>query len=310
MIISASRRTDIPAFYSDWFINRVRTGYLFVRNPMNSSQITKISLSPEMVDCIVFWTKNPLPIIKSLNILDKFQYYFHFTLTPYDSSIEMNLPSKIELIDTFRRLSDTIGPSRIIWRYDPVFFTYRYNLSSHLNFYETITKKLEGYTKRCMYSFLTVYRKCEKNMKGIDFSVPDKKDSLILSESFSSIASSSGIELQTCAVEDDLSCYGIKKGKCIDDSLISELTGKNLFIPEDRNQRKYCQCAESIDIGAYNTCTHRCVYCYANYDHELAIKNFERHNPGSDLLSGTLNGSETIREKKNKNYSAEQLKLF
>ncbi len=311
MIISSSRRTDIPALYSEWFINRLNAGYLLVRNPLNRMQVSKILLFPETVDCIVFWTKNPLPMLKYLSILDRFNYYFHFTITPYDSTIEMNLPPKNELIDTFKRLSDAIGPERVIWRYDPVFYTGKYNYNFHIKSFEKLAGELSGYTERCMYSFITLYKKCEKNMKGINFSRPSNEDIIKLSENFSKIATSSRISLKSCAEALDLSGCGVSKGKCIDDELISKISGKKISIAKDPSQRASCLCVSSVDAGAYNTCTHRCLYCYANYDHDLALNNFQNHNPHSELITGELMGGEIIRERKDRqNKNNCQLTLF
>lgn len=310
MIISASRRTDIPALYPDWFFNRLKAGFLLARNPLNRTQVFKISLLPDTVDCIVFWTKNPQPIFKYLNYLNSYCYYFHFTLTPYNSSIEINLPDKPRLLDNFKRLSDIIGPERIIWRYDPVFYTDNYNYSTHLKYFEEIASNLSGYTEKCIYSFLTVYKKCEKNMKSIKFCRPPVEDIIKLSEGFAKMAESAGIKLQTCAEEYELTSFGITRGKCIDDELITKISGKQLHATKDRNQRKSCLCVPSIDIGAYNTCTHRCIYCYANHDHDIAYKKFTRHNTHSEILTDELKGDEIIKEKKEVKKDNSQLKLF
>jgi hypothetical protein len=310
MIISASRRTDIPAFYAEWFITRLKSGYLLTRNPLNRKQVSRINLSPDVIDCIVFWTKNPEPILKYLPILDSYNYYFHFTLNSYNSAIEMNLPDKSKLIESFKRLSDTIGPERVIWRYDPVFYTDKHDYSFHINNFENLSKSLSGYTSRCMYSFLTVYQKCEKNMKEIYFARPSIDDIIKISEAFSNISASSGIRLQTCAENLDLTEFGITKGKCIDNDLISKISGKQVSIPKDRNQRESCLCVSSIDIGAYNTCPHRCIYCYANYNHDLAIQKYRNHNPGAEIITGDLGRDEIIKEKREVNKNNDQLKLF
>jgi len=310
MIISASRRTDIPALYPDWFINRLKAGFLLTRNPLNRTQISQINLAPDKVDCIVFWTKNPQPIFKYLNYLNSYYYYFHFTLTPYNSTIEINLPDKKRLLDFFKKLSDIIGPERIIWRYDPVFYTEYFNYSTHLQYFEDIASNLSGYTEKCIYSFLTVYKKCEKNMKSIKFCRPPVEDIIKLSEGFARISESAGIKLQTCADDYDLTCFGITRGKCIDDELITKISGKQLHLTKDRNQRVSCLCVPSVDIGAYNTCTHCCLYCYANYDHDIAYKKFINHNPYSEILTDGLKGDETIIEKKDIKKDNNQLKLF
>lgn len=313
MIISASRRTDIPALYSDWFINRLNAGYLYVRNPMNPLQVTKLLLNHESIDCIVFWTKNPETFISKLSSIKEYPYYFHFTLNPYDSAIEKSLPSKEKLIQTFTQLSDIIGTDRIIWRYDPVFFTPECSLSYHIKSFEFLAKSLAGFTSRCMFSFLTPYKKCLNNMKSVNFSVPDEAESSILAKEFVSIASSHKISLQTCAMPQDYSSLGIKKGKCIDDELISKITGKKISSQKDTCQRTQCLCAPSIDIGTYNTCTNGCIYCYANYRQSDAIKNFSSHSPELEMMHGFLTGREKITTRGQtpvSDNSFPQLKLF
>ena len=310
MIISASRRTDIPALYPEWFINRIKAGFLLTRNPLNKTRISRIDLSPDKIDCIVFWTKNPEPAFQYLDLLKRYNYYFHFTLTPYDSSIEINLPDKSKLIESFKKLSDTIGPERVIWRYDPVFYTGKYDYSYHIRSFRKLAKSLSGYTERCMYSFLTVYQKCERNMKAVPFSIPAMDDILKLSEAFAQISNAEGIKLQTCAEKIDLTDFGITRGKCIDDDLISKLKGKELTIPKDRNQRESCLCASSVDIGAYNTCTNRCVYCYANYNHDLALAKYINHNAKSEIITGDLSGNEIIKDRIEAGSDSQQLKLF
>ncbi len=310
MIISASRRTDIPAFYSDWFFRRLREGHLLVKNPLNRSQVSRITLDPDSIDCIVFWTKNPVPMLNRLDILQDYPFYFHFTITAFDHLIEKNLPDKEKIIDTFKRLSDRVGPERVIWRYDPVFYIEKYDYSYHIQYFEYLAKSLEGFTDRCMYSFLTVYKKCEKNMKGTGFLSPGTDDMFNLSREFSAVASARGIKLLTCAMSSDYSDIGIEKGKCIDDELISRISGRKLTLPKDPNQRDACLCSSSVDIGAYNTCIHGCIYCYANYNHTLAAENFKKQYSESELITGTLTGDEKIYERKEKHERSNQLNMF
>lgn len=276
-------------------MNRMEAGYLYVKNPMNPLQVSRIILSPGTVDFIVFWSKNPERIIDHLHRIKNYDYYFQYTLNPYDTTIEKNLPPKNTLIDTFIRLSDLIGPERVIWRYDPVFFTPKYTYDFHLEAFEFLAKKLTGFTRKCMTSFLTVYQKCKINMKSIQFHLPDVETRFKLLSQLSLIANSGNIELMTCAVPEDYSSIGIVKGKCIDDDLIYRLTGKRPVPGKDTGQREECYCAPSIDIGAYNTCTHGCIYCYANYNHTEAEKIFRLHKNNSELLSGALTGTEKIK---------------
>lgn len=313
MIISASRRTDIPAFYSDWFINRLNAGYLLVKNPMNPVQVTRVNLSPDFVDCVVFWTKNPEPLISRLKEISPYNYYFHFTLNPYDSSIEKNLPSKSKLVSSFIKLSDIIGPERIIWRYDPVFYTHEFDLGYHAGSFENFAKKLSGYTHRCMFSFLTPYAKCRKNMAMLEYSVPIEEEQRRLVGLLAEISRNSGIELRSCAMPSDFSSLGVSHGSCIDSELIEKITGRAVSRAKDPGQRRDCLCASSIDIGTYNTCIHGCIYCYANYNHDEAIKNHTSHAPASELLIGTLSGSEKITAKGDtspEKSDMAQLKLF
>ena len=170
MIISASRRTDIPAYYADWFCNRIREGYVCVRNPMNFHQVSRIDLSPDVVDGIVFWTKNPLPLMARLEELRGYTFYFQFTLTPYGKDVEPCVPSKNDVIlPAFQELSRRVGPERVIWRYDPILFTNRYTMDYHITFFSQLARRLEGYTRKCIISFVDLYRNTQTNMKGLGF---------------------------------------------------------------------------------------------------------------------------------------------
>jgi len=297
MILSASRRTDIPAFFSDWFINRINEGFIYVKNPVNRKQISKLILTKESIDCIVFWTKNPSPIISKLNILKNIPYYFQFTITPYDTTIEPNVPNKNLLINEFRKLSGLIGSQRVIWRYDPIFFTPIFNVDYHVKYFEQIAGKLKGYTDKCIISIFDEYRNCEKNMRNTGYSLGEKNVILSLMEKLAIIAKSNKITLETCAENLDLSHYEIRKGKCIDDKLIERITGVKIKPEKDKYQRLECGCISSVDIGAYDSCPHNCLYCYANVNKNIVARNFENHIATSPLLIGNLLGDEKITEK-------------
>jgi DNA repair photolyase len=298
MILSVSRRTDIPAFYSEWFFNRIKEGFLYVKNPINRKQISKIMIKQNVIDCIVFWTKNPKPMLDNLDLLSEYAYYFQYTLNPYGKTIEQNVPFLDESINIFKRLSDKIGPEKVIWRYDPIFITKEFNSIKHIYTFEKIAKSLSKYTDKCVISFLDVYKKCERNMKILMYRTLTDEEILILSSEISKIAMEHGIILETCAEEIDLTSIGIIKGKCIDDELISKISNKNLIIGKDKNQREICGCVASIDIGSYNTCKHNCIYCYANYDLNTVLKNSNEHDNHSALLCGSLLGDEKITERK------------
>jgi DNA repair photolyase len=298
MIISCSRRTDIPAFYSDWFFNRIHEGYVLIRNPMNRHQLRRLALDPAVIDCIVFWTKNPAPLLDRLHLLKDYNYYFQFTLTPYGKDIEPNLPPKTQIIDTFLKLSDKIGKKKIIWRYDPILLSQSMNIEYHLEHFENLAKRLSEHTGKCIISFMDSYRHLQSKIAGFFIRPPNEIEIRALAEKIAQIASANNIKVETCAEKADLADFGIQHGKCIDDLLISELTGMNLKIEKDKNQRELCGCVESIDIGEYNTCSHLCSYCYANFSQKTVEKNLSLHIDQSPLLVGTINDKQKINERK------------
>lgn len=286
MIISCSRRTDIPAFYSDWFFNRLQEGFVLVRNPMNPHQVRNVSLVPPDVDCIVFWTKYPAPMLNRLHLLKDYHYYFQFTITPYGKDIEPNLPSKTEIIDTFLKLSDKIGKKRMIWRYDPILLSANINIDYHLEHFHNMASQLAGHTGKCIISFIDMYNHIKRRMADLTVRPPDEAEMNKLALQLARIAENFKMKVATCAEEIDLADSGIEHGQCVDDRLISELTGKNLKIAKDKSQRKFCGCVASIDIGEYNTCGHGCRYCYANVNQKKIEKSRFLHYSQSLFLSG------------------------
>ena len=285
MIISASRRTDIPAYYSEWMLNRIKEQYVYVRNPMNAHQISKVNLAPDVVDCFVFWTKNPKPMFERLRYFSKYSYYFQFTLNPYDNDIETNLPSKKEIIESFKELSNIIGSQRVVWRYDPVLLNKHYTVAYHIDKFTEIACQLKGCTEKITFSFIDVYKKIAKNIKSNAISEMTIEEKNIIAENFSKIAKENNFIIDTCAEDIDFSQYGISRARCIDDKLISKITGNNLTARKDKNQRPECGCVRSVDIGEYNSCPNACIYCYANYSHSSVVNNFNKHNQLSPLLN-------------------------
>ena len=286
MIISVSRRTDIPAFYSDWFFNRLKDGRVYVKNPMNTKQISSIKLDKTSVDCFVFWTKNPKPMISRLDELAGYDYYFQFTITPYGSEVEKNIYNKKEIVKTFKELSEKIGAERVILRYDPIFLSRKYTIDYHVRAFEKLLSKLHNYTKTCVISFIDIYKKTARNTKDLNLVAMKYSYIYEIAEKFSSIAQKYGIEMQTCSEGYDLSRYGINKGKCIDDELISKISGYRINAKKDDTQREVCGCVKSIDIGQYNTCLHNCLYCYANYNFEMVKENYKKHKKDGMMLVG------------------------
>lgn len=286
MIISCSRRTDIPAFYSDWLINRLLDGYVLVRNPMNPHQVRNVSLAPPDVDCIVFWTKDPSPMLNRLHLLKDYSYYFQFTITPYGKDIEPNLPSKTEIIDTFLKLSEKIGKKRMIWRYDPILLSAGINVDYHMEHFHNMASQLTEHTEKCIISFIDMYSHNKRRMADLTVRPPDEAEMNKLAFQLARIAETFNMKAATCAEEIDLADSGIEHGKCVDDRLISELTGKNLKIAKDKYQRKFCGCVASIDIGEYNTCRHGCRYCYANVNQKKIEKSSFLHHSHSAFMIG------------------------
>ncbi len=298
MILSVSRRTDIPAFYSDWFFNRLKEGFVYVRNPMNIHQVSKIILTPEVIDCIVFWSKNPKPMLARLEEIKGFMYYFQFTINAYDKGFETGVPKKDGIISTFRELSDKIGSQRVIWRYDPILLTEKMDKAYHYRYFEEIAKRLASYTKTCVISFVDLYKKTQQNLRNTSAREPSFEEMMEMAAQLFIIANKYGITVQTCAEEIALETVGVKHGKCIDNALIEDLLGVKLIVSKDPYQRKECGCVQSIDIGEYNTCTHGCKYCYANFKDGVVAKNRAAHNPFSPLLIGELGPNDKVTERK------------
>jgi len=308
MIISASRRTDIPAYYSEWMLNRIKEQYVCVRNPMNIHQISKVNIAPDVVDCIVFWTKNPKPMLEKLQYISKYAYYFQFTLNPYDNDVEAKLPSKKEIIESFKKLSDIIGSQRIIWRYDPVLLNSRYTIAYHIDKFMEFACQLRNYTEKVTFSYIDLYKKITENIKSNGITGITTEEKKTIAENFSKIAKENKFAIDTCAEDIDLSQYDIGRARCIDDKLIAKIIGNNLTVEKDKNQRLECGCVGCIDIGEYNSCPNGCIYCYANYKYNIVVNNFSKHNQLSPLLIGDKNSSDVIKERKvssDKNFQSE-----
>ncbi|MEI6972380.1 MAG: DUF1848 domain-containing protein [bacterium] len=296
MIISASRRTDIPAFYADWFMNRVRAGFCMVRNPRNPKQTTWVSLGPADVDAVVFWSKNPEPMLRHLHELDtmRFHYYFLFTINDYPVSLEPHVPPLAGRLATFRDLAGRIGKGRVVWRYDPVILSACLDAASHRRAFDKIARSLEGYTQRVTISIVDLYSGTRRRLAAVErltgdrfvrdpFSLPRLED---LVRGLSSIAADRGMDIQSCAEDDRLSRFGINPGKCVDDGLVSSECGITVSSAKDRGQREKCGCVRSRDIGANDSCVHGCEYCYATSSMERAVATYNAHDPEAEFLAG------------------------
>ena len=280
MVVSASRRTDIPSFYSRWFFRRISEGFAMTRNPFNPAQERRVPLSPEDVDCIVFWTKDPAPMIDRLEELDNlgYAYYFQFSLTPYGRQLERNLRAKEDIIETFRELSGRVGRKRVLWRYDPIILNSEIGADYHTAQFEKLCGLLSGFTERVTISFVSLYAKIKTTQ--IREISPGEKESI--AGEFARIGAAHGIDVRSCC--EDLAQFGIAPAACIDGDLVREITGRPYEFKRDTGQRAHCRCIQSVDIGAYNTCGNGCVYCYANHSAESVARNMARHEPEGRFL--------------------------
>lgn len=311
MIIFASGRTDIPAFYSEWFMNRIREGFVDVRNPYYGEKVARYALTRDTVDCIVFCTKNPKPMLTHLEELKAtgLGLYFFVTITPYKKDIEPNVPDKDEVMGSFMELSRSLGKNRVAWRYDPIFVNETYSVSSHIRSFRFMAEKLCGSTDRCIISFIDLYEKTKRNFPGVkEVSEADQK---FLASSLSRIAAETGIRIESCAEKLDLTSCGVEKGACVSREIIEAATGTHLLPSVGKqNLRAHCICLPTNDIGAYNSCPHLCKYCYANYDERLVQKNRALHDPNSSFMLGQSREDDAFHLAKQKILRDEQLFLF
>lgn len=305
MIISASRRTDIPALYSEWFMNRVRAGWCVVPNPVNKKQASQVSLAPHDVDAIVFWSKNPAPMLRHLHELDRigFRYYFQFSLNDYPSVIEPNIPALETRVSTFLNLSERIGTKRIVWRYDPIIISNETPYEFHSERFAWIAERLHGATNRVMISIVDYYQKTDRRLSQLekegfsfDRSAESSTSMVLLLERIATIAKRQGMEIFTCAEEQDFSRIGIPPGRCIDESLMNAIWPLSLRYKKDPGQRKACLCTISKDIGINDTCIHGCPYCYSTRNYEIAQRRHREHNPQAPALWGNFEVSCEIKE--------------
>lgn len=291
MIISASRRTDIPAFYAEWFMNRIRAGNCRVPNPYNKDQVSSLSLMPPDVKVIVFWTRHAGPMMKHLRELDErgFHYYFLYTLMANPRLLDPRTPSVEEALRTFCALADIVGPEKVIWRYDPVVLSTMTGVDFHVARFATIAKALKGRTRRVIISLVDVYKSITARLAaleagGLQLLSPGGDAIETLARAFAEIAAVNGMEIVSCAEKPDLRPFGIKPGKCIDDEWIQRVF--NISVPgrKDPAQREVCGCVTSRDIGMYDTCPFNCVYCYATRSPAAVEANRARHDPASPSL--------------------------
>lgn len=291
MILNVSSRTDIIAFYENWLIKRVEAGFVDVRNPFNPKLVNRINFSD--VDLILFCTKNPIPILNDLNKI-KIPYLFQITITPYKRDIEPNVPSKKEVIEAVKKISQAIGKENVSVRYDPIFLSEKYNIDYHIKAFKKLCMLLNGYVETIIVSFLDEYKNVLKNKNVLQYRKFTEEDYKIIEKNFSKIAKLNNMKVQTCFEDRNLTEYGFTKGECLSHELAYRLTGKKY---KSWKARK-CNCVEMVDIGVYNSCKHFCKYCYANYDEKIVNNNFKNHDINSSLLIGNVKKDDIIKTRK------------
>lgn len=308
MILNTGNRTDIPAYYSEWFYNRIKEGFVLARNPYYPSQVTKFSLDPEVVDVLVFCTKNPAPMLTRLSEIDHFNQYWMVTITPYGQDVEPFVPSVEKVMESFKTLSRKVGIRAISWRYDPIFISESYSCQWHIETFARMVENLAGYTDNCIISFIDLYEKTKRNFPGVRAVSKAEQEQLV--KAFVEIGERFGIRIKTCAENPELAKLGADVSGCLTEQVLERALGCSMEVPKTAiGARAECACLLGNDIGMYNTCGHGCKYCYANYDMEIVRENMKRHNPKSPLLIGEVQPGDVVRQANQEAYCHGQLRL-
>ena len=307
MILQTGMRTDIPAFYTRWFLNRIKEGYVLVRNPYNPSAVTKYRIDPAVVDLIAFCTKNPAPMLEHMDVLKPYGQYWFVTITPYGKEIEPNVPDKAKVIEDFKTLSKAVGVNSVGWRYDPIFITEKYSLDFHLQTFEKMAKELAGYTHTCVISFIDLYKKVSRNFPQAR--EVTKAERIEIGKTFAKIGKDYRMTIKACAEGDELKPYGVNCDGCLTQHTYEAALHTRLNMPKRKGQRGACACFLGNDIGAYDTCKHLCKYCYANMDPKAVLNNSKLHDPNSPFLVGFHRPGDQIHEARQESWIDHQLVL-
>ena len=307
MILNTGSRTDIPAYFSEWFYNRIKEGYVLVRNPYYPEQILRYELDPDVVDCLIFCTKNPKPMLSRMAEIDKFHQLWFVTITPYEKGIEPYVPPKEEVMESLKQLSDKVGVNCVGWRYDPIFISEKYSLEYHVNTFDRMAQNLSGYVDHCVISFIDLYAKTKRNFPAVR--AVNKEEREFVGQQFVKIGRKYGIEIRSCCEGTELEKFGVNIGGCMTQDVVERAVGTSLEIPKKKSAREECNCLLGNDIGVYNTCGHGCIYCYANYDYKSVTQNRKYHDPTSPLLIGKLQESDVVKVAKQERYSNGQLRF-
>lgn len=315
-------RTDIPAFYSEWFLNRIREGFVLVRNPYRPEAVTRYELNPDVVDALVFCTKNPTPMLPHLQELRAYRQFWYVTLTSYGKDIEPNVPDKRLIVERFKELSAAVNrhnaklagiaddPIRnldaVHWRYDPILITEKYSVEQHIKSFSVMAELLAGYTHTCVISFVDVYNNVKKNFPELRPVTPEEE--IALTKAFVEIGGKYDITIKTCLENSQLAEYGADISGCgTADTLAKalELSAQGLILepPKKKFARPACSnCIISGDIGAYSNCPHLCRYCYANHDKGQVLRNHKQHDPTSPFIVGNSKPGDIIHPAKQESW--------
>ena len=307
MIIQTGNRTDIPAFYSEWFANRLKEGYVLVRNPFNPISVTRYRLDPSVVDLIIFCSKNPAPMLKHMDLLRPYHQYWFVTITPYGRDIEPNVPPCSKVMQTFKQYSEIVGPDNMCWRYDPILIDSAWTVERHIKAFTSMCETLAGHTHTAVISFIDLYEKVKRNFPEAR-TVPMSAQ-LELTEAFVKVASKYDMIIKPCGESSRLSSVGADCSGCMTLETFETATGENIILPPNPRNRKECACYITGDIGAYNTCGHLCRYCYANADRDAVRRSMQQHDPHSPLLIGHVTQADIIHEAKQVSWIDPQMRL-
>jgi hypothetical protein len=293
MIINTGGRTDTVHYFSEWLLQRFKEGFVYSRNPLFPNKVTRYSLSPSKVDCVLFCSKNYAPILPRLHeITDKYNTFFHYTITAYGKDIEPGIPDIDTSIDTLFKLEKIVGKQRIAWRYDPVLLTKKYTIQQHLITFAHMAARLSGHVDRCIFSFVEMYNKLQFNMD--ELLILTEEDMEELARGLGQIAAKYHIPIQTCATRRDYTRFGIAPSGCITLDMLGKANGVKFRDLKHNGMRRDCHCMVSHDIGAYNTCPAGCRYCYANQNPQSAEENYKKHDPAKPILLGDITPEDEV----------------